>query len=94
MFLPFLETLRKTSIVIYNIEGFYYLARTIMVKDEYHLDRFNRAFQTNFKGLENLSGADILDMVDIPSDWLEKMAESIPDRKKKPKSKLWAVLTS
>ena len=73
-FISFLDAV-QTGMVIYDLEGFYYLARTIMVKDERHLDRFDRAFQTSFKGLENLSEADILNAVDIPSDWLEKMAE-------------------
>ncbi len=46
-FLSFLEGMKR-GLVTYNIEGFYYLARTSMVKDERHLDRFDRAFATQF----------------------------------------------
>jgi len=86
-FISFLDAV-QTGMVIYDLEGFYYLARTIMVKDERHLDRFDRAFQTSFKGLENLSDADILNAVDIPSDWLKKNGgkASQPGRKSRNRS--------
>ena len=42
-YLTFLEALSK-NIGTYEIENFYILARTIMVKDERHLDRFDIAF--------------------------------------------------
>jgi uncharacterized protein with von Willebrand factor type A (vWA) domain len=73
-FLSFLEGMKR-GLVTYNIEGFYYLARTSMVKDERHLDRFDRAFASSFEGLEHISMDQVLEAVDIPADWLEKMAE-------------------
>ena len=73
-YLTFLEAV-KAGLVTYDIEGFYYLARTAMVKDERHIDRFDRAFSHSFKGLEDLPLGDVLEAVDIPSDWLEKLAE-------------------
>ncbi len=73
-YLSFLEAL-DAQIVLYDIEGFYYLARTALVKDERHLDRFDQAFSHNFKGLEALGVADILNAVDIPEDWVRKLAE-------------------
>ncbi len=73
-FLAFLEGMKR-GLVTYDVEGFYYLARTAMVKDERHLDRFDRAFAATFEGLEHLSMDDVLEAVDIPADWLEKMAE-------------------
>jgi len=51
------------------------LARTTMVKDERHLDRFDQAFAHAFQGLENVSFEDVLEAVDLPKEWLEKMAE-------------------
>ena len=54
-YLAFLEGL-AAGLVTYDAEGFYYLARTAMVKDERHLDRFDRAFAESFKGLEAISG--------------------------------------
>ncbi len=73
-FLAFLEGMKR-GLVTYDVEGFYYLARTAMVKDERHLDRFDRAFSTTFEGLEHITMDDVLEAVDIPADWLEKMAE-------------------
>lgn len=73
-YLTFLEAV-KAGLVTYDIEWFYYLARTAMVKDERHIDRFDRAFSHSFKGLEDLPLGDVLEAVDIPSDWLEKLAE-------------------
>ncbi|MCF6315941.1 MAG: VWA domain-containing protein [Marinosulfonomonas sp.] len=73
-FLAFLEGMKR-GLVTYDVEGFYYLARTAMVKDERHLDRFDRAFSATFKGLEHITMDDVLEAVDIPADWLEKMAE-------------------
>ncbi|MDQ7072196.1 MAG: VWA domain-containing protein [Rhodobacterales bacterium] len=72
-FLGFLEGM-KAGLVTYDIEGFYYLARISMVKDERHLDKFDRAFSHTFKGLEDISLEDVMEAVDIPADWLEKMA--------------------
>ncbi len=46
-----------------------------MVKDERNIDKFDRAFAAAFKGLEAISAEQVLEAVDIPADWLEKMAE-------------------
>ncbi len=74
-FLSFLEAMQK-ALVMYDVEGFYYLARITMVKDERHLDRFDQVFSATFKGLETLSLADIIEQVDIPEEWLRKLAEN------------------
>ncbi len=73
-YLGFLEAM-DMGLATYDIDAFYYLARTIMVKDERNLDKFDRAFSHSFQGLENISSSDVLEAVDIPADWLEKMAE-------------------
>ena len=39
----------------YKIDDFYYLSRTILVKDEKHYDKFDRAFAAYFKGVEMLA---------------------------------------
>jgi uncharacterized protein len=54
-----------------TVDKFYYLARTAMVKDEAHFDRYDRAFGAYFKGVEHL--ADFSQ--DIPLDWLRKNLE-------------------
>ncbi|MRU13989.1 VWA domain-containing protein [Roseovarius sp. A21] len=73
-YLTFLEAL-TTDLVTYDVEGFYYLARSAMVKDERMIDRFDRAFSHCFQGLEEITASDVLNAVDIPEDWLRKMAE-------------------
>lgn len=73
-FLVFLEGM-AAGLVTYDIEGFYYLARAAMVKDERHLDRFDLAFAEAFKGLEAVSVADLVEAVGLPEDWLKRLAE-------------------
>ena len=73
-FLSFLEGM-SAGLVTYEIEGFYYLARTAMVKDERNLDRFDVAFSETFKGIEEIPNDAVLNALDLPEDWLRKMAE-------------------
>jgi len=73
-YLAFLEGL-QAGLVTYEPEGFYCLGRTAMVKDERHLDRYDRAFAKAFKGLEAISDAEVLEAIDLPGDWLAKLAE-------------------
>jgi len=56
-----------------KIEDFYYLARAALVKDERNLDKFDRVFGHIFKGIETL--ADPNGQVQIPEEWLKKLAE-------------------
>lgn len=49
-----------------------------MVKDESHFDRFDRAFGTYFKGIENINAAlDKAFGAKVPEEWLQKLAEKI-----------------
>lgn len=73
-FLTFLEGL-STGLVTYDVEAFYFFARAVMVKDERNLDKFDRAFAATFEGLEALDMGAVLEAVNLPADWLEKMAE-------------------
>ncbi|OIQ25279.1 MAG: VWA domain-containing protein [Alphaproteobacteria bacterium MedPE-SWcel] len=73
-YLAFLEGL-KVGLATYDIEAFYFLARTVMVKDERNLDKFDRAFAQTFEGLEAIPAKAVIDAVDLPEDWLRKMAE-------------------
>lgn len=63
------------DLVTYDIDGFYYLARAALVKDERFLDRFDQVFSHTFKGLENISLAEAVSKMELPEDWLRKMAE-------------------
>ena len=73
-FLSFLEAM-AAGLVIYDAEGFYHLARLTLVKDERHIDRFDRAFARAFSGLDGVTPDQVLETLDLPRDWLEKLAE-------------------
>ena len=60
------------QIAFANINDFYYLSRSILVKDEKHYDKFDRAFDIYFKGLETLD--DVIQAM-IPDEWLRKEFE-------------------
>ena len=65
----------STGVVIYDVDGFYHLARAALVKDERHVDRFDRAFAERFGGLAEVTAQEVLEALDLPADWLEKQAE-------------------
>lgn len=82
-FLALLEGMEK-GLADFDTEAFYFLARTALIKDERHIDRFDRVFAEMFGGLEAVSGADGVETVPIPEEWLKKLAEkhlSEEDRK-------------
>jgi uncharacterized protein with von Willebrand factor type A (vWA) domain len=56
----------------YSVDDFYYLSRATLVKDERHLDRFDRVFAEIFAGLEK---PETLAPADIPEEWLRKLME-------------------
>ena len=69
--LHLLEVL-KARLVYADIDEFYYLSRMALVKDERHYDKFDRAFSTYFKGLEDLSS--LLASL-IPDEYLRREFE-------------------
>ncbi|MBL4782268.1 MAG: hypothetical protein JKX92_08500 [Porticoccaceae bacterium] len=77
--LTLLETL-KHRIAFANMEDFYFLSRTCLVKDERNYDKFDRAFSLYFKELDTLE--DFLEAL-IPEDWLRSEFEkSLTDEEK------------
>ena len=73
-YLAFLDGM-AAGLVTYDVDGFYYLARAAMVKDERLIDRFDRAFAQSFAGLERLPPEAVLEALELPADWLRKQAE-------------------
>lgn len=70
----------KNYLVFADVDEFYFLSRTILVKDEKYFDRFDRAFGLYFKELENIE--DIIEAL-IPEDWLrEEFNKHISDEDK------------
>jgi len=59
----------ERNVVFADMDEFYYLARAVLVKDERHYDKFDRAFAAYFKGLENLQ--EHIEAL-IPEDWLRR----------------------
>lgn len=41
----------NAGVADYSVDDFYFLARATLVKDERHLDRFDRVFAQCFKGI-------------------------------------------
>jgi uncharacterized protein with von Willebrand factor type A (vWA) domain len=62
----------RANVAEYSVDDFYFLSRATLVKDERHLDRFDRVFAEVFKGLEKVEGQE---PTDIPEEWLRKIAE-------------------
>jgi len=68
--LALLEAL-EARLVSANLDDFYLLSRTLLVKDEALYDRFDRAFGEYFKGIDALPGMEAL----VPEDWLRLAAK-------------------
>ncbi|WP_425416974.1 vWA domain-containing protein [Oricola indica] len=65
----------QAGLVTWDVEGFYFLARAALVKDERHIDRFDQVFAHVFKGLEAVSGETGVDVANLPEEWLRRLAE-------------------
>src|SRR5579872_5685230 len=64
----------KAGVAEWSVDDFYYLSRATLVKDERHLDRFDRVFAECFKGLE--PGEGVVPR-ELPEEWLRKLAEKL-----------------
>jgi uncharacterized protein len=71
-FLTLLEGM-KEGVACFDIHEFYFLARTALVKDERHLDRFDRVFGQCFNGIETLGDP----QTELPEEWLKSLAERL-----------------
>jgi uncharacterized protein len=80
-YLSFLKAV-DSGVAANRIDDFYYLSRASLVKDERHLDRFDRVFGRVFKGLESLSEGL---SADIPEEWLRALAERLFTEEEKAK---------
>ncbi|GGC72764.1 vWA domain-containing protein [Undibacterium terreum] len=69
-FLMLLEAMEK-GLVSMSMDDFYFLSRTIMVKDEAHYDKFDKAFGLYFKGIDTIFEKN----PEIPLEWLSKRME-------------------
>jgi uncharacterized protein len=77
-FLVLLEALQK-GVISQSLDDFYFLARTTLVKDEAHYDKFDQAFGRYFKGIDLLFDK----LPEIPLEWLQQrmQRELTPEQK-------------
>ena len=73
-FFAFLKAL-EFDLVKYDLNKFYYLARTCLVKDEKLIDKFDVIFAQYFNSIEKIDIDDVLKFLNIPKDWLSKLYE-------------------
>ena len=88
-FLTLLEAI-QAGLAGHSMEDFYFLARSSLVKDESHFDRFDQAFGEYFKGIEAIPGLE----VDLPEEWLKAMMQKhlTPEEKAKLEKLGWDKL--
>ena len=88
-FLTLLEALQQ-RLAGHSLDDFYFLARTCLVKDEAHYDKFDRAFGAYFQGVTKMPGLD----TEIPEDWLRLMMQKhlTPEEKAKLEKLGWDKL--
>ncbi len=73
-YLTLLEGLDK-DVAGDSVDGFYYLSRTALVKDERDLDKFDQVFSHVFRGMDYLTDIFGQEEHELPDDWLRAMAE-------------------
>ena len=83
-YLVMLEGMEK-GVAGASVDDFYYLARTTLVKDEKYFDTFDMVFANFFRGAMNATQG--LFEVDIPDEWLRKLAERVFDEEELAKLK-------
>jgi len=70
----------KADLVRGDMDDFYLLSRTVLIKDESQFDKFDQAFGEYFKGVQAI---DLFDK-EIPDDWLKNALEKfLSDEEKK-----------
>ena len=70
----FLEAL-KQGLSLFDLNSFYYLARSSLIKDEKLIDRFDLVFSKYFNGLDDIQLDDILKHLKVPKQWIDKLIE-------------------
>lgn len=81
--LSLLSAMQK-KISAFDVNAFYYLSRTALVKDERFYDRFDQVFSNTFKGLESDTSLEEI-FAEVPEEWLRKQAEKLLTEEEKQK---------
>ena len=61
------------QVISYDVNAFYYLARTCLIKDEKLFDRFDLVFGEYFKSIERIELEDVMSSMNIPDNWIKQM---------------------
>ena len=85
-FLTFLDALNH-GLAEFDVEAFYYLARTSLIKREKYIDKFDQVFASTFSGAQNLNIKELLSSKNISNDWIKRLAEKVLSQKEKEKIK-------
>ena len=75
-----MEAMDKRVVDSFDVNDFYYLSRSALVKDERYLDKCDRVFGHSFKGLEKKDGEEV---TEIPEEGLDSWGKNILPMKKK-----------
>ena len=67
----------RAGLATFDVEGFYWLSRAALIKDERHYDRFDRVFAEVFRGVEAVGGEAGPAPRAIPEEWLRRLAEKL-----------------
>ncbi|MCE9636324.1 MAG: VWA domain-containing protein [Planctomycetes bacterium] len=70
----------KAGVADFDVEGFYHLARTTLVKDERYFDRFDQVFATHFGALADGIG---VEAKELPEEWLRRISERVLSEEEK-----------
>lgn len=65
----------QARVAFADLDEFYALARLILVKDEKHYDKFDKAFSAYFDGIDALPS--LFDDANIPAEWMRKEMEKL-----------------
>ena len=65
----------QARVAFADLEEFYALSRLVLVKDEKHYDKFDKAFAAYFEGIDAMPS--LFDDANIPAEWMRKEMEKL-----------------
>ena len=72
-YISLLEALHK-NVIDQRVNDFYHLSKSMLVKNEKHLDKFDQIFGEYFKGMESITNEEFFK---IPEEWMNKNSEKL-----------------
>ena len=72
-YLGLLDALQH-KVIDQKVDEFYHLSKSMLVKNEKHLDKFDQIFGEYFKGMESITNEEFFK---IPEEWMNKNSEKL-----------------